>query len=828
MNTQFLRRLDFRRSVDWGMMCALIPILLPWTVGAKTTSSTNNGAWFQPANPPLTWNNGIPGPSDVVNIGNTVNLNTNAGTVVNVGLLNISNAGTNAGFLGCSGPLLYLNGAGSTWSAGAYYSSYVIVNGSLILNAAGGSTNPIQTGVITNFGTITHQGVASLELLNCSWLRNTASALYDFKNDVGITNYATLVCSPPPFFENEGVLRKSGGSDESRLDLSSFYNLGGTIDVQVGEITLAINTAICTNGTFNASNGAVFNLTHPAGNGGSYTFSGAFTGAGAGQVQLNLDNIGTLSAYSPCSFNFPTNFFQWNSGNLGGGNTLTNVGSISLASTNYKSLSQTLVNWGQVEERSTGIFHLFRSFLNLSGGLFEFQSDAGISDSIGNGILVNSGVLRKTSGSGTSVVAVAFSNLGGTIDVQSGQITLAQGGGSTNGTFNVAAGAVLDLTGGFVGTGYYGTYTGSGAGQVQLNSGAIEIFSPNSCTFNFPSNLFQWNGGQIYVSAGALTNLGSLTLAGTANKLLNGMLANFGQVEQTGTGIFYCGMFQNMSGGFFEFQSDAGIGAGNSFTNFGLFCKTGGSGTSSVGVPFLNSGTVEVRSGTLSFAGSFPPFTQTAGITSLNGGSLAVASGNTLNFQGGSLIGSGQITGNVSNSGVVSPGFSVGTIQINGNFTQAGGAAFNVELAGRNSGQFDQINVTGSATLNGALNVTPLPGFAPAAGDAYQILSYASHSGTFSATNGLPVGMVVDYRTNGVFLDVTTNIAPTIIQPTLAGTNFTFFFQSVAGVNYTVQVNTNLATTNWLTLQVIPGDGSAKSVTNPAAAASQKYFRLLR
>ena len=87
---------------------------------------------------------------------------------------------------------------------------------------------------------------------------------------------------------------------------------------------------------------------------------------------------------------------------------------------------------------------------------------------------------------------------------------------------------------------------------------------------------------------------------------------------------------------------------------------------------------------------------------------------------------------------------------------------------------------------------------------------------------------MVDYRASGVFLDVTTNIAPTIIQPALVGPNFTFSFQSIAGKTYTVQLNTNLDTTNWTSLQVLPGDGSLKNVIEPAAGAPQQYYRLLR
>jgi hypothetical protein len=797
----------------------LILLLFALLAGAKTTTSITNGLWFQTN----TWNNGIPGPSDTVNLTNAVSLSTNV--PVNVGLLNI---GGSNGFLVLA-TQLNLNGQDSIWSNGAFYSGPVVVVGSLLIDGPAGVTNPIEIGVLTNLGLITHEGVASVGMPNGIFLINAVGANYDFQSGVGITNLGINV-APGPYFENDGLLSKSVAGGESVVGVD-FNNRGGTIDVQVGTITLSNAYTQCTNGTFNVSNGAVLNLTDLGGNGGNDTFSGVFTGSGTGQVQLNFHyGVGSLTAIPPCSFNFPTNLFQWNSSIIGG--TLTNLGSITLASTNTKELSETLVNFGQVEERSTGIFYDAGSFLNMSGGLFEFQSDTGISNAGGLGSFSNSGLLRKASGSGNSIVGAAFSNVGGTIDVLSGQITLAGGGSSTNGTFNVSAGSVLDLTGGFVGTAYYGTFAGSGAGQVQLNNGGLELFPPNSCTFNFPTNLFQWNGGSIYLDTVTLTNLGSLTLAGTNTKELlgTGLLVNFGQIEESGAGVFDdAPPLLNMSGGLFEFQSDAGISnLGGSITNNGLVRKISGSGASTVAVPFSNTGTVQALSGTLSFSSSF---TQTAGTTSLDGGALASSLFSGFNIQGGSLIGSGLITGNVTSGGSVSPGLSAGTvgaIQITGNYTQTTGGALNIALAGRSAGQFDQLNVNGSTTLNGAFNVSLLPGFAPVAGDSYQIISNSSHSGTFSVTNGLPVGMLVDYRTNGVFLDVTTNIPPTLIQPALVGTNFSFAFQSVSNATYTVQVNTNLATTNWTSLQIISGNGSLQTVTEPFSNTPQQFFRISR
>ncbi len=52
--------------------------------------------------------------------------------------------------------------------------------------------------------------------------------------------------------------------------------------------------------------------------------------------------------------------------------------------------------------------------------------------------------------------------------------------------------------------------------------------------------MFQWTGGGISGAAGDLTNLGTINLAGSSDKLFynDGTLDNYGSIVQTGTGNF--------------------------------------------------------------------------------------------------------------------------------------------------------------------------------------------------------------------------------------------------------------------------------------------------
>src|SRR6185436_11625750 len=99
-----------------------------------------------------------------------------------------------------------------------------------------------------------------------------------------------------------------------------------------------------------------------------------------------------------------------------------------------------------------------------------------------------------------------------------------------------------------------------------------------------------------------------------------------------------------------------------------------------------------------------------AGTVILSGGSMSSTA--LLNIQGGSIAGTGTITANVSNTGgIVSPSKATvptgptGILNITGTYTQGAAGGLNIDLGGTGAGTgFDQLNVSGTATLNGALN----------------------------------------------------------------------------------------------------------------------------
>jgi fibronectin-binding autotransporter adhesin len=141
-----------------------------------------------------------------------------------------------------------------------------------------------------------------------------------------------------------------------------------------------------------------------------------------------------------------------------------------------------------------------------------------------------------------------------------------------------------------------------------------------------------------------------------------------------------------------------------------------------------------------------------------SGGGLAidteydVGAGNTLNLaggtltvpqlvllQGGTVNGPGTINGNVSNAGQFNPGVTgaAGLLSINGNYTQTETGVLNIQIGGTNPGaDYDQLSITGMATLGGTLNVSLINGFVPTSGATFQILTFGSWDGsTFTTLN---------------------------------------------------------------------------------------------
>ena len=443
------------------------------------------------------------------------------------------------------------------------------------------------------------------------------------------------------------------------------------------------------------------------------------------------------------------------------------------------------------------------SSLSLSGGAslsLPVLAKGNLSLANGTSVTVRSTlVAMPTDGSSGAVInvpqtpGVTFTlrnsgTLTGTTIIVGQDTNVVISGGTYNGgvTFNVASGATVDLTGGGNIT-YGGTLAGSGGGTVQYTGGLLfpEI---GGMTLNFPGSMFQWTGGGFDSTSGDVTNLGTMNLAGPNNKLFYaaGTLDNFGTIAQTGTG--YLVMFSNLPdilknepGGTYLMESDAGItyasSAGEVINNAGTIRKTAGTGTSFIYAngTLINTGTIEADSGTLDLEPN--SFAQLSGNT-LTGGTWNAMDGAALKFPSGTSIttnaanitlsGAGATIAALANLATNSGSLTLGpaaTLTVAGSFTQTSDGTLNIQIGGTpSSGLFGQLNVTAAATLAGTFNLDLVNGFAATSGQSFEVMSFASVSGTFSTFNGLSPNFTETLNPTSLVLSVTAN--PVDLLPT--------------------------------------------------------------
>ncbi len=119
----------------------------------------------------------------------------------------------------------------------------------------------------------------------------------------------------------------------------------------------------------------------------------------------------------------------------------------------------------------------------------------------------------------------------------------------------------------------------------------------------------------------------------------------------------------------------------------------------------------------------------------------------------GTLRGHGLVAGDVTNNGIVWPGGSIGTLTINGNYTQSptGMLMIDVSPAGAS-----QLNVGGTANLAGSLSLLYGPGTYTA--KSYPIVTATHVNGTFGTVSGsaVPAGFTqaVSYAPGEVDLNL--------------------------------------------------------------------------
>ncbi len=662
--------------------------------GTGNANSSNN--WLT-----STGNSVVPSTSDIAIIDHgkaTFSSNTSLGGIALTGNATTNTTGS---IDGAATLTLLLSGtSGSTWDAGTINftsSGSALVSSTASLTIQTGNSHVLFGGAIKNEGTTTWSG-GTINGGNGASIVNDASGTFDATTD---GTFAFDQGGSQPTFDNKGTFKKSGTTGGETTIAASFSNTG-TVNVTAGRLTL--HGGGTGNGTFSAS-----------GTGSDVVIDNGYTltdGASiAGAVRLTG---GTLTA----SGNISANGLSLEGGSFRGSQTLKG-GSVTWSGGDWNSTDTTTVaSDGTLNISGTSDHDLNARTLanngtvNWSGGRLRsgnggtLTNNATFNDSasstVNNDLNFTGGtalVFTNASGAhynknaaGTTTYDVEFDN-NGTVSVTSGRLTL-HGGGTSGGTLT-ASGSGSDIV---IDNNYALANGASVSGPVRATGGTLTAngtivadgLSLEGATLagnhTFSGGTVSWSSGNINASGTtAIDPTATLTISGTVDHDFNGRgIANNGTVNWTG------GRLRSGTGGTFtnngtfvdsassDINNDYG-GTAVIYTNAaGATYRKTAAGNTTVHVPFVNSGALDIQSGALVLDAD----------STFNSGSTMTGNG-TLQQVGGVLTANGHV--NFANLQIAG-GSVAGTHTL-------GGA---VEWAGGNFNNAGNTTVSGTLTIDGS------------------------------------------------------------------------------------------------------------------------------
>ncbi|HEY1686274.1 MAG TPA: RHS repeat-associated core domain-containing protein [Tepidisphaeraceae bacterium] len=795
-----------------------------WLLSAATWVGGAGGNWNVASN----WStDAVPGASDAVTLNsgasleltdaeNCATITADANSTISLvgGSLDVRTSGLINGTVGGSGSF-----TGPTTQGNA-----LTFAGTTTFDTASGLNNGNfqNTGSMTFFSGIMHgsslnnSGTIDFDSNTTSGmglnttLTNQGSGTLSFADGalLGFDTYGTGGSFPNVI--NYGAITKtgsaSGGFSSENGAAIRLQDIGGTINSQGGNLDIPIPGAF-QNTTFEAAASATITLDDTNG-AVEYSFSGTVTGSGAGHLVMadsgaNTANpaIQNSNPSTAAILNFSGGFaqvsgmyFQANTYTVVNQGTLNYVGSTTDGNAG-------LDNTGTINVTGTGDFDVNRNgnFTNDTTGILDFQSDAGVTDDNGGTSFINKGLVEKTGGTGTSIIGdgtanIGFVNVGGTYDVESGTLDIANGGGDfgfaipDNGVV-AAPGATFALGKSNGGNRIFvqGNLSISGGGTFELLGGAL--YGPNggyNQNTSAPSTL-NFTGDQLLVNGGGfndnvnLINKGDIDFqAGDLGTLLNQGTVTLGSGVIVDSGAFINAvgamLLSGTSDGIYRQGNNGNVqnagtfvmspGTGNTFDMSGTeISNTGtlifGPGTSNL--PWIANGydeypslfpsgnsiptgsTFVLQSGAIVTIDTSPSLKEIDGTVIMSGGSsfAAIADLNTITGQFAVLSGESFSTaGNLLNNGTLNVG---GTFTVNGDYTQAAQMyvsspptpTLDFEIAADpTSANAPNFTVTGNTSLAGNLTADYVNGYTTSGGTWTVATFDNAATGNFDSTAG--------------------------------------------------------------------------------------------
>ncbi|CAM3259815.1 T9SS type A sorting domain-containing protein [Aequorivita lipolytica] len=356
-------------------------------------------------------------------------------------------------------------------------------------------------------------------------------------------------------------------------------------------------------------------------------------------------------------------------------------------------------------------------FLTITSSGVMTVGDASFASAPFGGLLINEGLIQKTSGTGSFTISSTFENNDGTINIDSGSMILSYSGTLTDGIYNVNSNGFLELNGlnrYFI----IGTLAGQLDGPFIVDGAGLRVFNngENFLDFSGPAGVV-WRGGALSAQAAAgtvLVNNGLINFTGTGSQ----------QTQLAGGAVF-------KNEGIILFDAAANnlsIGQGSIFENRELGVITVVDGVNITGGPFINTGLIQKTTGT-----------GTATIRTLTNNSpgiLSIEIGNMDfddNFEGDGIVtGAGSI-GTKYNTEIgqtIAPGNNgVGTLTYNNllDFEATPDCIYQLEINGTAAGtEHDVFAITNKARLFGTLDI--ILGYNAQLNDEFVIMTFPNRN----------------------------------------------------------------------------------------------------
>ena len=637
---------------------------------------------------------------DVGNLGNgTLNI-WNGGTVSS----SFGKLGVGPGSIG----MATVNGPGSTWTN----SNDLYVGGDFSNAGGAGSLNVENSGLVNVTGTLKIWSTGTLTLDGGSITTGSLDNL-----DFGTLNFfdGMLTVNGGTFAPNAG-----GPTDIYNIDAPTFaetphlvIDAGGTAilgdDLYVGnhrQGELTISGA----GTVSNEDGVIGRLNSSTGtvtvDGASWTNTNNLTVGNSGDGTLNIQNGGSVFSVAGgvgvgsgtgTAIVDGTSTLWSNSGDLsiGAGNGTLVIRNFAVVTSDTTYLGNVAASSGQgtLQLENGGTLDPVASLqIRRTGSL---QGSGTVASPVNNDGRIAPGALTGI----IFIVGDYTQTTDGVLEIEIGGLTPGTGHDRLDVTGAATLAGRLEVPLIDIGGGTFMPLENDEV--VFLTAASVtgtfdSLFSPNLATVN-PNLAIQVVANPTDMRIRFVAPSSSNTFSGTATTSNWADTANWSE-ENVPDSTDIVGV-NNLAGTIqrVEVAFDPGIpGSGNAFVHeatvagvvqpLTLSVKTGSKLSATLGVTVANLGVVE-----------------------LDGGEI-VASGVEVEA-GGKVTGNGTIVGNLTigdggaGLATISPGFSVGQINIEGNYEQQSNSELVIEVEGINPGEFDSIDVSGQATLDGTVEI---------------------------------------------------------------------------------------------------------------------------